>query len=62
MIEASAPRPLFEARAPVGYFGTSMFPYAVADDGKRFLISAVESETATEPLSVVVNWLAAVKK
>ena len=48
-------------------------PYVVAEidmtkgdcaaaDGKRFLMNIAVGDTAETPLTVVVNWLAAVKK
>jgi hypothetical protein len=39
-----------------------MFNYAVAADGKRFLVNTGGRETAEAPVTVVTNWAAAVKK
>ena len=52
---------LFATRVPASPPGFNFFTYAVAADGKRFLINT-STETADTPLSVVVNWLAAARK
>ena len=36
--------------------------YAVAGDGQRFLIRTISKEAKVSPVTVVTNWLAAVKK
>jgi hypothetical protein len=36
--------------------------YAVTKDGKRFLVTARPQQFTAAPLTVVVNWLAAVQK
>jgi hypothetical protein len=56
-IEPSSPRELFTLPAP----GTIMGPYEVAGDGKRFLVLE-GSEAAPQPLTVIVNWPALVRK
>ncbi|MBI1899203.1 MAG: hypothetical protein HYZ57_20125 [Acidobacteria bacterium] len=43
---------------PAGPFG---WTFAVAPDGQRFLISKDTRQTGDSALTVVVNWLAAVK-
>ena len=58
---AAAPQALFEARVPSTPPGLAFFTYAVAADGKRFLVNTSGGD-AEAPLTVVVNWLAAVKK
>ena len=60
--ETAAPEALFDTRAASFPTGLNYFVYAVASDGKRFLVSNSTGETAEAPLTVVVNWLAAVKK
>ena len=52
----STPVALFEV--DVQGFGT---PYAVAPDGKRFLVP-VPVESAGQPLEVILNWPALLKK
>jgi Tol biopolymer transport system component len=49
---------LFEPRALSG----SGPPYNPTADGRRFLINTVPAETSNAPITVVVNWLAGVKK
>jgi hypothetical protein len=59
-----AVRALFEVhRRVAGYrgFGSS-FNYDVSPDGQRFLVNAVGSEQMTAPITLVVNWMAALKK
>jgi Tol biopolymer transport system component/predicted Ser/Thr protein kinase len=41
-------------------FGFVTYPYAVAPDGKRFLVTALEG--GSEPLEVVANWPALLKQ
>ena len=56
-VEVSAPHELFALPADE----LSLFPYDVTPDGQRFLVAAAPSQPA-EPLSVIVNWPALVKK
>jgi len=61
--EAGVPQALFPAG--VTFFdGTSGFrrQYAVAKDGKRFLVIVPEQRTSPSLITVVVNWLAARQK
>ena len=58
VFEVGAPEELFETRIPNRF----NFPYAVAADGKRFLMNVIVGDTAETPLTVVVNWLTSVKK
>ena len=60
--EAASPAPLFDVRVPAFIGGINQFPYAVAADGKRFLVNTTVGNAVEKPLTVVVNWLAAVKK
>ena len=55
-VAPSAPVALFEVVAQ----GT-IPPYAVAPDGKRFLVS-VPVESGGKPLEVILNWPALLKK
>jgi Tol biopolymer transport system component len=63
---AGAPKPLFDVRQfPSNATAGGPFRYDVAPDGKRFLIDSLA--TATEdsdsaPITVVLNWPAALKK
>ena len=61
--DRGTPQALFESHSSVSPVGVISFSYAVAADGKRFLMSvAAGSQGETPPLTVVVNWLAWVKK
>jgi Tol biopolymer transport system component len=55
------PTPLFTVAttASDGAFGLQ---YAVAKDGQRFLVNVLQQQSRAIPLTVVVNWLAAVQK
>jgi Tol biopolymer transport system component len=60
--DRGTPEALFAARSSVA--GNAVhFGYAVPSDGKRFLMPiAAGSQAETPPLTVVVNWLAWLKK
>ncbi len=62
VLEATAPQPLFDTRVPFIAAGFNNFAYAVAADGKRFLVASTGVEAAETPLTVEVNWLAGVKR
>ncbi len=53
-VEFSVPRPLFEAHSTVGY--------AVTADGQRFLLNTPVEESASAPITVVMNWTAELKR
>jgi hypothetical protein len=36
--------------------------YAVSSDGRRFLIAPPQPQTTAEPITVVVNWAAGLRK
>jgi eukaryotic-like serine/threonine-protein kinase len=56
--EAEAPRALFTA----GGTNVTVRPYAASTDGKRFLIAVPQSQSAAAPLTVLLNWTAAIPK
>jgi len=59
--DRGTPQVLFESRSFAT--GTTSFEYAVTSDGKRFLMPvSAGTQGETPPLTVVVNWLAWVKK
>ena len=69
--EAAAPRTLFDprmsrSRTPaLVSFGLVSFGYDVTADGKRFLVNSVSTapeSSASAPITVVVNWPAALKR
>jgi Tol biopolymer transport system component len=58
-----APQALFELHSEIQPLSTASSGYVVAPDGKRFLVvTAAGAAAQAPPLTVVVNWLAAVKK
>ena len=66
----SMPQPLFEMRLiprfvqqePVT-LQNAWYPYAVADNGRRFLVATeVPAQTTEAALTVIVNWRATLKK
>jgi hypothetical protein len=60
--EVGVPKPLFDARV-FGGAGSATYRYAVSLDGQRFLVdSFAQVEEGRAPITVVLNWLAAVKK
>jgi Tol biopolymer transport system component len=56
--EFEIPRALFSIRSP----GLSGRAYAVTKDGKKFLVAVPQSVSAAAPLTVLLNWSAAVPK
>jgi Tol biopolymer transport system component len=60
--EASSPVVLFPVhrRQPVSSF--DLFSYAVSGDGNRFLIATKVEDAKPAPLSVFLNWTAAIEK
>ena len=63
-LEVGAAIPLFEARmlngpVPLGGFKQQ---YDVTRDGQRFLLTVPLEETAASPITVVLNWTAALEK
>jgi hypothetical protein len=59
--EPGLPRPLFQIE---GIFPPTVprHVYGVSADGQRFLIITPTSETASSPITVDLNWRAALKK
>ena len=49
--------PLFTTRRKLLQNGSG-YPYDVSADGARFLINTTPEETASTPLTVVLNWMA----
>jgi serine/threonine protein kinase/Tol biopolymer transport system component len=58
-IEVGIPRPLFKTRFASFGAGEGRPVYVPKEDGQRFLINAVVEETASSPVTVVLNWPAA---
>ena len=59
IFQAGIPKPLFEVR--VGTAARRNHCVAAAN-GKRFLVVQLLEQAASTPITVVVNWLAAVKR
>jgi hypothetical protein len=56
-------RPLFDVRPRLAAFsGSAGWPYDVSTDGQRFLVNTLVEEAAPSPITLVVNWTAALKK
>jgi eukaryotic-like serine/threonine-protein kinase len=61
--ERGTPQALFESRSNVPAANSFLWGYVPSADGKRFLIVTTAGQDGEPPpLTVVVNWLAAVKK
>ncbi|OFW39370.1 MAG: hypothetical protein A3J29_03005 [Acidobacteria bacterium RIFCSPLOWO2_12_FULL_67_14b] len=58
---AGVPRALFNVQAPEQ---TPPYPtdYAVTADGQRFLVNTVADQAERAPLTVILNWVSALKK
>jgi Tol biopolymer transport system component len=59
-LEAGPPKPLFETHRP--YTGPLFSNYVPAADGQRFLVNTTAADTPPSPITVVLNWTAALKK
>ncbi|HEU4403491.1 MAG TPA: hypothetical protein VFT43_15445 [Candidatus Polarisedimenticolia bacterium] len=57
-LEVGAVRQLFETRSPQSPFGA----YDNSADGRRFLVVTDVDQTNSEPITLVVNWTAALLK
>jgi hypothetical protein len=57
---AGVPQVLFRTAAPV--FNNIPGQYAATKDGKRFLVNTTPQQSSEAPLTVVVNWTAAIRK
>ena len=56
-------RPLFETRPRLANFGgVNASPYDVTADGQRFLVNTLTEEASGEPLTLLLNWPALLKK
>ena len=55
------PKPLFQTRVPEGVDARHAH-YVPARDGQRFLINTQSGDPAPNPITVVLNWTAGLKK
>jgi Tol biopolymer transport system component len=56
--EVGAVKPLFDTHV----FNGLRYPYDVTADGQQFLLSTVPGQSSSAPITVVVNWMAGLKK
>ena len=56
-IQIGEVRPLFDTR-----LGGARQSYDTADNGQRFVINTLKDESASAPITLVVNWSALLKK
>lgn len=56
--QVGAARPLFQTRVSGTALGA---PYDVSADGQRFLVNVADEDPTPEPITVVVNWTAALR-
>jgi Tol biopolymer transport system component len=65
VLQAGIPKLLFQAPVFSGgasAMGMDVFRWDVAPDGKRFLINTAAAPAVSEPVTVVLNWTAGLKK
>jgi serine/threonine protein kinase len=60
--DRGTPHPLFESPSDTPPSALYIWGYVPAPDGRRFLIDSAPAGSNATPLTVVVNWLAGVKK
>ena len=60
--EHGVPKPLFLTRIIGGGSAGSLYRYAPAADGSRFLINSQADESTSLPMTAVLNWTAGLKK
>jgi hypothetical protein len=58
--QAGLPRPLFDVR--VSGLTDVRTHYAVAADGRRFLVNTIDETDVAAPITVVLNWTARLKQ
>jgi hypothetical protein len=61
VFEAGAAIPLFQIRRRDPVSANDLFSYDVSADGQRFLINSDGAQFASSPLTVVLNWQAALE-
>jgi len=60
--EAGTPRALFETGMVFSSLSNERHRFCVAADGERFLVLRSVEEQNAQPLTVVFNWMADLKK
>lgn len=61
-LEVSPPKALFATRMKWMEIQAGARHYAASPDGQRFLISSATDEARSVPVTIVLNWSAALKK
>ena len=61
-LEVTPPKALFATRIKWMEIQAAAHHYAAAPDGQRFLISSATDEARSVPVTIVLNWSAALKK
>ena len=60
--EVGAPQALFQTRRPTMRGPLLFGNYAPAADGQRFLVNTIAGDVPPLPITVVLNWTAALNK
>jgi hypothetical protein len=60
VLEPGNPVPLFQTR--IAQPRLALFQYDVTPDGKRFLINSLPRQDSAAPLTMVVNWMQAMRR
>jgi eukaryotic-like serine/threonine-protein kinase len=60
--DVSPPTPLFQTHAREAFATSEQVSYDVTKDGQRFLVNTQVKNADTQPMSVIVNWDADLKK
>jgi Tol biopolymer transport system component len=60
--DAGTPVPLFPATPRLSVSRIDVFVYHVSRDGQRFLINTQVKQAETQPMSIILNWPAKLKK
>lgn len=61
-LEIGSPKPLFQTHTADEVAGQSRDHYAVTADGQRFLVDTVDEQAGRSGITVLVNWMAALKE
>ncbi len=60
--DSATPQPLFQAKMREQVAGSELVMYDVTRDGQRFLLNTQIERTEAQPMMVILNWAAALKK
>jgi hypothetical protein len=59
--EPGTPKSLFQSHTVSGFLGFFFSSYDASADGQRFLVNTLVGEGVSPPLTVIINWTAALK-